>query len=158
MKRDGKYILIILAVWFLFAASLNFLRRQTRPVSGQTVSQGGGKKKTAGSPECLALKVWYDGYNTEYFFGALPKDTNVDYGDPGVDSEGGERMGVTRKSNGHFEIILNKKYTLAPKVAHELILHESCHIIAWTEFDEHGPRWRDCMDRLYQAGAFEGLL
>lgn len=150
MKRDGKYILIIIALWL--AVSLFFALPPRRSLSGQ-----GGKKKTVGV-ECLGLKAWFDGYNTEYFYGALPKDTTVEYGDPGVDSSGGERMGATGKTNGHFYIILNKKYTLAPKVAHLTVLHESCHIIAWTEFDEHGIRWRDCMHRLDLAGAFEGLL
>lgn len=102
--------------------------------------------------ECQSLKTWYLWYNDEYFGGTLPKNAVVDYGN----ARGA--MAVTTSVEGVFHITLEKRYTLAANVAHENILHESCHVLTWTEFDEHGKRWYDCMHRLYEKGAFENLL
>jgi hypothetical protein len=111
------------------------------------------KNKPTGDPlECPALKVWYLAYNDEYFDGMLPKNAVVDYGD----ARGA--MAMTVKREGVFYVTLEERYNLAASVAHETLLHESCHIVTWSEFDEHGKRWYDCMHRIYAKGAFEGLL
>ena len=103
-------------------------------------------------PICKNPQIWFQEYNEEYFYGMLPANTIVRYGD----AQGNEA--ITQKLFGRFYITLEPKYNLAPKQAHENILHESCHVLSWSELDDHGPRWRDCMDRLYQKGAFRDLL
>lgn len=146
LKRDGKYILIIIALWL--AVWLIFSLPPRRSLSGQ-----GGKKKTADSALCLNLKVWYDSYNETYFLNQLPKNTIVEYGDIGND------LGITFKDHGKFHIIISRYFNRAPNTAHETLLHEIAHVATWgQEFDSHGPKFRACLRRLYAEGAFEGLL
>lgn len=102
--------------------------------------------------ECQALKVWYLDFNEQYFMGVLPRNAVVEYGN----AHGA--MATTFKVGGVFHIVLEKKYTLANKVAHEVLLHESCHVISWSEKEEHSRRWHDCIHRLEEQGAFENLL
>lgn len=98
---------------------------------------------------CEALKVWYDGYNDAYFGNTLPKDTVIDY------TGTGEYAALTRRmEDGTFHIVFNPKFTASPIFAHLILLHESCHVKTWDEFDEHGPRWVACMNTLEANGAF----
>ena len=148
-RKDGKIILIILVVWFLFAVGFGFLA----PPKFSSESGHGGKKKTADSTLCLNLKAWYDGYNEQYFLNQLPANAIVEYGDIGND------LGITFKDGGKFHIIISKYFNRAPNTAHETLLHEICHVHTWgKEFDAHGPKFQACIDNLYQAGAFNGLL
>ena len=105
--------------------------------------------KRATDGRCEALKVWYDGYNEAYFGNSLPKDTVIDY------TGTGEYAALTRRmEDGTFHIVFNAKYTASPIFSHLILLHESCHIKTWDEFDEHGPRWVACMETLELNGAF----
>jgi hypothetical protein len=143
-----RHYLTIGIFGLLAAVCLTLAPAPARPVSEHATEQ----KKAAPGPECQGLKEWYLAFNDEYFGGALPKNALVEYGD----ARGA--IAYTTKDEGRFHVVLEKKFTLAPNVAHSVLLHESCHILSWSEFDEHGHRWHDCMDRLYQKGAFEGLL
>ena len=105
--------------------------------------------------QCSALKVWYDGYNEQYFDGMLPRNTEVTYGDLPGD------LAVTFKQGGRFHIVIDKETNKAPSTAHLSLLHEACHLATWNvdkSIDGHGPEFRACIDRLYKAGALEGLL
>jgi hypothetical protein len=105
-------------------------------------------------PICRGLKLKYLEYNDAYFDGVLPRNTIVEYGTcPDAQS-----IACTTHPGDVFKITLVKEYNLAPVQAHVNLLHESCHIVTWTELEEHGPRWKDCMHRIYQKGAFEGIL
>lgn len=112
----------------------------TYPVQGAGVS----------SPQ---LKAKYLEYNEEYFLGMLPTDAIVGYGTCPDDA-----MACTTHPEDIFHVTLVEKYNPAVATAHENILHESCHILTWDEIEEHGPRWKDCMHRIYDLGAMEGLL
>lgn len=112
----------------------------TYPVQGTAVS----------SPQ---LKAKYLEYNEEYFLGMLPTDAIVGYGTCAEDA-----MACTTHPEDIFQITLVKEYNLAPAQAYENLLHESCHLVTWSELDEHGPRFKDCMRRIYALGAFDGIL
>ena len=110
---------------------------------------------SVGATPCEGLKAWYDGYNEQYFSNLLPSDTVVSYGNAGGN------IAITFKDSARFHIVLEQRYNLAPNQAHESLLHEECHIETWSAHDSldgHGVAWRGCMDRLYKAGAFDGLL
>jgi len=99
------------------------------------------------------LRQWYDQNNEQYFLGMLPKDTVIDYS-----LHDDEFMGATTKIEGKFHISLNRKYNLAVNVAKVTLYHEECHVSTWGEIEQHGLRWKSCMHRIENEGAFEGLL
>ncbi len=103
------------------------------------------------------LKAWYDADNEEYFNNKLPHDTVVEYGTP-LARDGHEVIAMTTQVAGVFHIVFSRKYALANRVSHLFLIHESCHLESWAEFDEHGPKWKACMHRVEAAGAYEDLL
>lgn len=147
MKRDGKYILIVLAVWVLVMV-LFALPAHKNPETGQS-----GKKKTA-AVQCENLKGWYDSYNEDYFLGQLPKDTLVQYGDLGP-----LVSGITLQSSGQFHIIVSLKLNPTPQEAHFTLLHECVHVKLWNKhlLDDHGIEFQTEMVRLAEIGAFKEL-
>ena len=155
MRRDGKYILIILAVWFLFAVGFNFLRRQTRPVSGQNISQGGGKKKTAIFQICPLDRAYAD-FNLQYFLGRLPKKANVLWADLTANND----MGLAWiDESGTVQIRIDRKMNPVERQADMTLLHEQCHIklVGKELSDLHGIEFQRCMVDLAERGAFHDL-
>jgi len=101
------------------------------------------------------LKHQYDGYNTAYFHGKLPKDTLISKRtDP-------SSYAYTTNKNGVFIITFSKSYNLGQRYDELTLLHEMCHIQEWDEavkMQLHGPKWRVCMYKLKMAGAFDELI
>lgn len=99
------------------------------------------------------LNKYYDGSNSEFFDGKLPKDVIIDWGEYDID----KMASVTKLPSGKFHIAFNERYSAADRVARMTLLHEECHIATWDELakNQHGPRWRTCMLNLYQVGAFK---
>jgi hypothetical protein len=109
--------------------------------------------KHAYAGRCEGLKVWYDGFNNDYFLDTLPKDVVIDYSEPG------DSIATTLKEeNGRFHIRFSEKYAASPKVAHLYLLHEQCHVKTWDEEESHGVQWRTCMLQLDMEGAFRRQL
>jgi len=88
-----------------------------------------------------------------WFDGKLPKNVFIGriYGDKF------QAYTLKNKETGQFTILFNTQYNLARSQADINILHESCHIKTWTEFEEHGPRWVGCMRDLAARGAMDSL-
>lgn len=112
-------------------------------------------------PQYVTLSQLYDGYNTEYFFGSLPKTARVEWGEMINPDSGKPDMGQTDRIGPIYHIIISVHYHPSMKEAQITLLHEMCHVQIWqsglTELDQHGPLWKDCMHRLADEGAFDDL-
>lgn len=104
---------------------------------------------------CLALNMWYDEFNDEYFENDLPKNVVIDYGITGNEDE---IAATSQLPDGRFHIAFNEDYARAPRVAHVFLIHEMCHIKTWGEIAEHGSRWRTCMLVVDAEGAHRSQL
>ena len=100
-------------------------------------------------------------YNDGWFDGALPQNTKILYYDAGPDFAIGETDQSTYADGTvQYVISVNSYYDRSPREALFTEVHELCHEaidMKGGEFEEHGPRWQGCMQRLAAAGAFENL-
>jgi hypothetical protein len=98
----------------------------------------------------------YSKFNSAWFAGGLPANVIVKYAaHPQLNA-----MGLTDVVDGHFVIYIDPKYHANSKAADMTLLHEICHIRVWdvaVAGDEHGAPWKECMVRLAENGAFDGL-
>jgi len=113
-----------------------------------------GRPKAVTETSEADLRTFYDDSNTAFFDGKLPQDVVI------TRTEHDPRwMATTSKlPDGRFLIKMNTRYTAAQRVAFQTMLHEECHVKTWSEFDEHGPRWKACMVGLDIQGAFKAYL
>lgn len=119
------------------------------------------------------LKSFYDAYNDEYFDGKLPRDTEVIL-DPTILAEKNELAETSCTFTGYSPrgeqlglrctIRISSYLRPIPVVSDEVELHEMCHVSYWArDYDseghpvDHGTKWRRCMDRLHDAGAFRPM-
>ena len=95
--------------------------------------------------------------DNEYFDGQLPI-VPIQYVDVAGDDD---PLAETISENGVLiSIKISSYYARDWDTILVNLHHEECHaaLIKIDEFDAHGPKWQNCMDRLYAAGAFKGLL
>jgi hypothetical protein len=104
------------------------------------------------------LECWYDAFNNEYFDGKLPRGIPVFY-----DSELIPLGYLGNTSCADWNNKETCKIQISPEIKNNrvsliILLHESCHVATSSEVEEHGPKWHQCMHRLFEAGAYEGIL
>lgn len=149
-REDGPVItiMLLLVILFLLLLAQKGRAQTTAPVIVPPVQS------------VTTLKQLYDGYNQEYFFGLLPNETRVQYGEM-IGPSGEPDMGETSKIGPIFHIVISVHFHPSRKEAEITLLHEMCHVQIWqsglVELDEHGPLWQDCMHRLAASGAFDDL-
>ncbi len=103
------------------------------------------------------LFFMYIADSNEYFDGKLPI-APILYEDMAGDDD---PLAATISENGKLEeIIISSYYARDWSTIIVNLHHEECHaaLLKTEEFDPHGPKWQACMDRLYEEGAFKGLL
>lgn len=103
--------------------------------------------------ERINLKAWYDGYNEDFFLNHLPK-ASVRYHETDDTT-----MGYTFNDEDGFNIVISPALNPTPGETKLTLLHEMCHVATYHDWDldAHGPRWKDCMHRLANEGAFDLL-
>jgi hypothetical protein len=106
----------------------------------------------------IALTHQYQVYNDGYFDGKLPKTLLVYVGS----ARGNAAITVNIGNfNGLFEaeyIEINPAENPIRQEEYISLLHEMCHVsVGLTEFEEHGPKWHQCMRTLAAEGAFDDL-
>ena len=109
------------------------------------------KHQYARSITLQQMKEDYLSYNALWFGNELPTDITFGH------IYGNSLQAKTLNENGHFVMLFNPEYNKASSQADLNILHESCHIRTWDEFDAHGPRWVGCMRDLAARGALDFL-
>ncbi len=120
-----------------------------------------GVKNNVQHPAALAvnsdvnLQAQFANLNAEYFSGALPADTIVDWS-----LHDANYMGTTSVDPDlHFHIKLNPEFVRGERTVRLTLLHESCHIITHgQDVDSHGPAWQHCMLDLEIKHAFRDQL
>jgi len=122
---------------------------------------------TFGNVTKYDLKTDYLNYNTDYFYGALPANTSVIWGDLSQYDDMGR---IDERGNGSMLITIDPRYHMTLKQADMSLLHEMCHektglriniSVGLTQeeegFDGHGPVFQNCMIDLAKKGAFKDL-
>lgn len=103
------------------------------------------------------LQLQYIADDNEYFNGTLPIIPII-YEEQ-VDED--DSIGLTNSSDGiPSDIRISSYWNRDRSSALVTLHHEECHVAVMPKhlFDAHGPQWQACMDSLYSAGAFKGLL
>lgn len=102
------------------------------------------------------LDEWYASYNHTYFQDELPKTVVITR-----NLQDDRFMAITDYSDGYYHIGINPRFNLSTKTERINLLHEQCHILGFVEhddeFDQHGPKWQQCMHNLANQGAFNDL-
>lgn len=101
------------------------------------------------------LQAWYDGFNEEYFSNRLQK-AEVKWDDLTAKND----MGLTeRRPDGSILITLDRATNNTRKTAQWTVAHETCHVAvpAGLEFEDHGPKFQNCMVNLATHGAFADI-
>jgi hypothetical protein len=94
---------------------------------------------------------WFRYYNKTFFGGRLKEPEVIQYK-------------LLEKYDGILEweplsLYIDSGLRRYEKVTKITILHEMAHLENGEDYvPEHGMRWNATMDRLYMAGAYEGLL
>ena len=103
------------------------------------------------------LEDEYRHINDGYFDGNLPRDTVIRFTDNIPINE--KVMGLTDVEGDHFVIYISPKYSPVSSTADEVEIHEMCHIATFQDdvFDDHGPKWQQCMLNLAERGAFSSI-
>jgi SprT-like family len=117
---------------------------------------------SGGLTDAAFLRRTYDIYNDAYFQNKLTSAITVNLLEP--DSTG-NMASTFCDTDGSCVIQFNLKYTLAPRIGKQTLLHEQCHVKTWMqdmdaqgEQIEHGKNWRACMLNLDMQGAFREIL
>jgi hypothetical protein len=100
-------------------------------------------------------QVWYAEFNEEFFWNSLPKNTKVE-----LVTDLGENLGTTRCLDFHYQCIIQIEERGNPEEVEQKIteLHEMCHVATWHQQDDpHGSKWKACMHRIADRGAFDNL-
>lgn len=104
------------------------------------------------------LNHQFEAYNSAYFQDRLPKNTIIDFSE----TRDLYTSVTERLPDGRYRIAFNKKYVRATTIADIILLHESCHIPTYDDYDSvegyHGKEWRACMLELDMQGAFRHEL
>jgi hypothetical protein len=103
------------------------------------------------------LFFMYIADSNEYFDGKLPI-APILYEDMAGDND---PLAETVSENGRLsKIVISSYYARDWSTIMVNLHHEECHaaLLKANEFESHGPKWQACMDRLYEEGAFKGLL
>lgn len=113
------------------------------------------KESSAARMTNKQLGMWYADANEQFFLGQLPKEVLVEWSDLTAIQD----MGLTSKrSDGSFSIILDRRTNTTFRVARMTEYHEICHVKTWGQGDfDHGIQFQTCMVQLANQGAFEGL-
>lgn len=102
------------------------------------------------------LQAWFTYYNHAYFTDSLPTNTLL------ADIHDVRVLGLTEwNQSGFYQIDINLTLNPDIKQGRATELHEMCHLslTADEEYElDHGPKFKACMKRLMQAGAFDDLL
>lgn len=103
------------------------------------------------------LQEEYRHINDGYFDGNLPRDTVIRFTDDIPIPE--KVMGLTDVEGDHFAIYISPKYNVSTDTAFETEMHEMCHIATFQDdvFDDHGPKWQQCMLNLAERGVFSSI-
>ena len=107
------------------------------------------------------LRQLFISYNRKFFDGKIrEKDTIVEFGSP-RDCEGAYAITLAETD----EIYINEIVRCLPVCVSISLLHEMAHLIlyqngyeGYTKHGGHQIRFYAEIDRLYKAGAYEGLL
>jgi hypothetical protein len=101
------------------------------------------------------FQSWYAGYNEEYFFNRLPKDTEISWGNLTPINAIGTTV---HRESGSFSIFIDRTLNPTVQQARMTEIHEICHIATWgQEFDQHASKFQGCMVNLAVHGAFADL-
>jgi hypothetical protein len=113
-----------------------------------------------GTTDAAYLKHIYADYNEGYFQNKLTRNVVIDMLEP----DQGNMASTYCEPDGSCVIHFNPKYTAAPRIADQTMLHEQCHVKTWMldmklgQQDDHGRLWRACMINLDTQGAFRELI
>lgn len=95
----------------------------------------------------------YAHVNDGYFNGDLPREVEITY-TPDASAP------IGRTDYTPLRIYVNSYFDRSEREALMTEEHEMCHVWVYEtgdEFEDHGPRWKSCMIRLANEGAFDGL-
>jgi predicted SprT family Zn-dependent metalloprotease len=152
MKTSTKVLLTIAAavvVWLLLgcAGKEHFVETPSPATSD-------------GTADAAYLQNLYAIYNEQYFRNRLTKTPTID-----MFLTGNNMATSYCNGAGTCALHFNEKFTLAPRVADQILLHEMCHIKTWDadkdDFGQHvghGKMWRGCMLQLDMQGAFRQII
>ncbi len=102
------------------------------------------------------LRSEYRRLNERFFGGSLPEDTTVRFGDLEDEDEDGYCA--------EDEIVIDKDLRKHGDLASIILLHEMTHLSLGPSYrgypsdDGHGMRFQAEIVRLFEAGAYDGLL
>jgi SprT-like family len=94
-------------------------------------------------PKGSAFEITYAETNRAYFRNRLPKHPRF------IVQELGRKRGFEIVAE---TIVEKRKVTiyLSPRFGEhnlaQMMIHEQCHVATWDEPDEHGARWKACME------------
>jgi hypothetical protein len=91
------------------------------------------------------LDILYADTNKTYFGNRLPKHPRIVQLGRKVDNVDLYALTVIEEHKGHMKVTIY----FWPRTLMDLqstMLHEQCHIVTWDELEEHGLRWRTCME------------
>lgn len=109
----------------------------------------------AASAEVAPPGLWNQGINHQYFSGHIPANTIVEYDANLPDNI--EAL-TTKPKDDQFRIALNPKYMKSKNYMRLVLVHEDCHVITWSEFDQHGPKWKACMAIVAAQGVYLDVM
>lgn len=104
------------------------------------------------------LQRWFKGANETYFEGKLDPKTEVHFRPDLRDGLTGKPVMGRSAYSAPWYIDINDKYSDTGAVWQETLYHEMCHQkvnALHVEFDDHGPRWHECMYGLVRNHAFD---
>jgi hypothetical protein len=110
-------------------------------------------------PTVAALRTEFEEANLKYFYGSIPRNTEIVLGDLTAE----EYMGLTtQRSDGSFLITIDTKTHPLEKEAELTLLHELCHVDdkvagASEGWDGHSDAFQACMQHLAANGALKDL-
>lgn len=99
------------------------------------------------------LQSQYSSNNDRFFDNKLPKKVVIDYSETNP-----LYMATTTEHEDGFHISFNRAFARAGRVDEYLLLHESCHIVAWSDGVGHEARWRTCMLGIDAQGGFREIF
>lgn len=100
-------------------------------------------------------------FNSGWFAGDLPEDTEIHLGDIPSGYAGYQSiMGLTDwdAQRKKFVIYISSKWNPGSSTADLTLIHEMCHVQTFNqEFDDHGPKWEQCMVNIAEHGGLHGI-
>jgi len=99
---------------------------------------------------------WYRKYNKLYFVNKLNNNPTIIF--EHIEGKDEKAAQAYKEKSGNVEIVLNPFHAHDWNYVRQSILHEMAHISIWPKGKTHNYLFDAEIDRLYQLGAYKGLL